>query len=320
VITYEYPEDIDLIDAETCSEDSDCSSFPSYICSDTVCIHKGIFPILEKEFLGMVTLPLLLGLATVGGGGGLFVPMVMTFWVFDTKAAIALSGSVSFLGALVRYIYQFREKHPEKEARTIDYGIVIVMMPMVVMGSFTGVLINIMLPSVTIIILLTLVLICLTIHSAIQAYSLHSKEDLKRSIDAKLEQRGFKFPRKLEYVPFDRSFCNSPRGSVHEERENRSAALEFKRSKTPLPGKCSPLPLEIEEVNVNYAPNSSKGELRCNDLCSEEDVRSLHTLLEAENSHLKQWSKQLMCFLCIGLSTVVTFLRGSHKTPSIMKI
>lgn len=73
------------------------------------------------------------------------------------------------MGSVVRYIYNINEKHPEKPATPIDYGIVIVMLPMVILGSFTGVLANIMFPEITITILLTIVQILLTVQSLIQA-------------------------------------------------------------------------------------------------------------------------------------------------------
>jgi len=44
----------------------------------------------------------------------------------------------------------------------IDYGIVMVMMPLVLVGSFVGVLVNIMLPPIILSAILTAILILLT--------------------------------------------------------------------------------------------------------------------------------------------------------------
>lgn len=57
-------------------------------------MHKSVFPIYPMEFLGMVVLPALMGMANVGGitGGGLTVPLLITFWGFGMKEAIAISG------------------------------------------------------------------------------------------------------------------------------------------------------------------------------------------------------------------------------------
>ena len=48
--------------------------------------------------------------------------------------------------------------HPQKDAIVIDYGLAIVMLPTVLMGSFFGVLINITFPPIILQIVLTLLL------------------------------------------------------------------------------------------------------------------------------------------------------------------
>ena len=62
----------------------------------------------------------------------------------------------------------------------IDYGIVIVMLPLVLVGSFVGVIFNIMLPSIILSIMLTIVLVLLTFQSARKGCQLYSKESEKK--------------------------------------------------------------------------------------------------------------------------------------------
>lgn len=76
------------------------------------------------------------------GGGGVVVPFTMSFFGMTTKEAIAISGFSIFCSALVRYIYQFKDHHPEKDAVIIDYGLATIMLPSVMMGSMLGVLAN----------------------------------------------------------------------------------------------------------------------------------------------------------------------------------
>jgi hypothetical protein len=52
---------------------------------------------------------------------------------------------------------------------------------------------------------------------------------------------------------------------------------------------------------------------------SDAEVKVLKLLLEAENSHLKQWPKHLMAFGVVAANLVVTLLRGS-KTISLFPI
>ena len=188
----------EVSDTTTCTTDADCPKQPFYICDASLCRHKDIFPIFPLEFAGVIILPVLLGMANVGGigGGGLIIPFLMTFWGFDTKEAIAISNMTIFVGAITRYLYNYKQKHPEKRATQIDYGIVIVMMPLVMVGSFTGVLVNIMLPSLMLAIILTALLAFLSLQSMFKGREMYVKEtkmlkdraNPNRSLNAKLEQ------------------------------------------------------------------------------------------------------------------------------------
>lgn len=79
------------------------------------------------------------------GGGGVIVPIMMLFG-FATKVCIALSNVIILIGAITRYVMNFNDSHPEKKATTIDYGIVILMMPTIMIGSFIGIQINLIAP------------------------------------------------------------------------------------------------------------------------------------------------------------------------------
>jgi uncharacterized membrane protein YfcA len=130
-------------------------------------------------------LPALVGLANVAGigGGGITVPIVMICWGFSTKESVAISGATIFVGSVVRFFYSIDRKHPEKKATSIDYGIVIVMLPLVLVGSFTGVLVNIMLPPLILSGILTLLLIYLTWTSYKSAIKIWRKETVEINKD-----------------------------------------------------------------------------------------------------------------------------------------
>jgi hypothetical protein len=50
---------------------------------------------------------------------------------------------------------------------------------------------------------------------------------------------------------------------------------------------------------------------------SEEDKKTLKALLEAENSHAKQWPKHLMALGVVVANLIVTLLRGSKSIQII---
>ena len=147
-----------------CITNDDCPQHPYNVCIDSLCRHKTIFPIYFSEFIGVFVIAVFLALANVGGigGGGLIIPITMAFFRFTTKEAIAISGFTILMGSVARFIVSINQRHPDKDATIIDYNIVIVMMPLVLVGSFVGVLVNIALPSLVLCIMLTLILLALT--------------------------------------------------------------------------------------------------------------------------------------------------------------
>lgn len=104
----------------------------------------------------------------------------MALFGFSTKDAIAISGFTIFTGAVARFIYNLGDRHPEKNGPIIEYSLVIVMMPMVLVGSFVGVLINIMLPDFVLSIILTVLLLGLAIQSLKKGVQLYKKETINK--------------------------------------------------------------------------------------------------------------------------------------------
>lgn len=152
-----------LVSSFSCKVDADCDP-PFTLCTGGTCSHKTVFPIYEAEFLGFLVLPALVGMANVGGigGGGLTVPLVMICWGFTKKQSIAISGASIFFGSVMRYFYSLNRRHPEKKATIIDYGVVIVMLPSILLGSYLGVLFCIMMPTIYLSFILTSLLLFLT--------------------------------------------------------------------------------------------------------------------------------------------------------------
>jgi len=151
------------VDVVSCLVDAECDP-PFTLCTLNQCNHKDLFPIYPAEFLGFLVLPALVGMASVGGigGGGLTVPLVMICWGFTKKQSIAISGASIFFGSVVRYFYSLNRRHPEKRATNIDYGVVLLMFPLVLLGSYIGVLFCIMIPTIYLSFILTSLLLFLS--------------------------------------------------------------------------------------------------------------------------------------------------------------
>ena len=151
-----------------CTIDSQCGSSGLLICSSkSRCRHKYVFPLTKTEGWGTIVLTILMALAVMSGigGGGIIVPLLIVFYKLETKEAISISGCTILSGSICRYIITINHRHPHKDATCIEYGLSNVMLPMVLIGSLTGVIFNMLLPSVILQICLTLLLAFLTVQS-----------------------------------------------------------------------------------------------------------------------------------------------------------
>ena len=126
----------------SCEEDDDCN--PPYELCDTdneTCHHKQVFPMEALEFFGCVVLAVILALCNAAGigGGGMIVPICIILFQFDTTHAIALSNFNIFISSIVRFFFNFKQKHPLRSAVSVNYEIVMIMLPCVLAGGMLGV-------------------------------------------------------------------------------------------------------------------------------------------------------------------------------------
>jgi uncharacterized membrane protein YfcA len=162
-----------------------------------MCKHKDVFPLLGREIIGTFVLMILMALSVMSGigGGGIIVPLLMAFYDLETKTAIAVSGFTILTGSIARYLITLNERHPDKDATSVEYGLSNVMLPTILIGSLTGVFFNMMLPVVVLQGLLVLLLGFLTYNSAKKARSIYRKENKrfeeeKRNSEADQDHEG----------------------------------------------------------------------------------------------------------------------------------
>ena len=160
----------------------------------------------------MIVFSIVMALANIAGigGGGIAIPILIAFFYFTTKTAIAISSFSIFLTTLARFIMNFKEKHPDKaNVVVIDYDLVTIMMPTNLAGAQIGALILVVFPSIIIQIILTLTLLALAIQSVFKAIEITKKEN-----QAKLEAMKVK-PEEAEIngVPANQSIELAENGS-----------------------------------------------------------------------------------------------------------
>ena len=105
-----------MSDEITCLSDADCSNFDICDTLTSACRHKSLFPPKPLEVMGWFVLSLAIALCNIGGiGGGLMsVPILIAFFHFETKKAVAISSFAIFFSVLASFIINFKKRHPEK--------------------------------------------------------------------------------------------------------------------------------------------------------------------------------------------------------------
>ena len=140
------------IEAGTCTVSSDCSKYPFYFCNDnSECEHKAVFPPEGLEIAGIFVFGFIMALCTVAGigGGGIANSMLIYFFKFETKPAVAISSFSILICTTMRFFYNFSTKHPEKNTMNVlDYGLASIMMPTTLAGSQIGGYVLLMFPSI----------------------------------------------------------------------------------------------------------------------------------------------------------------------------
>jgi uncharacterized membrane protein YfcA len=157
------------------------------------CKHKPLFPMTGQEVVGSFVFALVMLLSNVGGigGGGVAIPLVMVFFNFSMKPAIAISSFSIMCATLARFFFNFNERHPEKPGCTsIDYGMTNVMMPLILIGSLVGAYVYVAFPDLVLQISLTLLLFVLMCESGRKFVETYKKESKAKEEAAAKDAEG----------------------------------------------------------------------------------------------------------------------------------
>lgn len=144
-----------------------------------------------QEIVGSFVFAFIMLLSNVGGigGGGVAIPLVMVFFNFSMKPAIAISSFSIMCSTLARFFFNFNESHPEKPGCTsIDYGMTNVMMPLILVGSLTGAYVYVAFPDLVLQIILTILLFILMAESGRKFIETYKKESAAKAKSTELAE------------------------------------------------------------------------------------------------------------------------------------
>lgn len=157
------------------------------------------------EIIGSIVLMVVIGMAAASGigGGGLVMPIVIIFYGFFPPDAVSLSNFSILTAAVLRFVMNFNQKHPERKERTsIDYDTVLCLMPMVLLGSMVGVLLNHILPSIVVIVGLTVILLYMSYKTTKRYFTVVKKEKEKKA-EEEAKDKSIKESLKLQEMDED---------------------------------------------------------------------------------------------------------------------
>ncbi|CAM6093319.1 unnamed protein product [Calypogeia fissa] len=122
------------------------------------------------------------------GGGGLFVPLFNLLLQFDAKTSAALSNFMILGGSVANLYINLQQRHPIlRQNPLIDFDVVLLLQPNMLLGISTGVMLNVILPDWVITALLAITLGYMTIHSfkgGLRRWKKESSQNRQQKISA----------------------------------------------------------------------------------------------------------------------------------------
>ena len=117
-------------------------------------------PIKWQTIIGFISIFIAAGMSNASGLGGglLFIPVLLLIMNFYPHEAIPISKIVIFAGALTSFIQNTKVKRPGRNSKALNYNLVIVNAPNLLIGTVLGVTLNKILPNALILFFLCLLL------------------------------------------------------------------------------------------------------------------------------------------------------------------
>lgn len=116
------------------------------------------------------------------GGGGLLIPLLIVFNAFDGKMAAEQGPFYNLIAGLIRYCMNLSKKSPSVKHKTIiDYDLVAIFVPLNLVGSLIGGILNIVFPNIFISVSLFLFLVFVSYKLFMKGIKTRKKESTIKS-------------------------------------------------------------------------------------------------------------------------------------------
>ncbi|KAF1887048.1 hypothetical protein Lal_00046286 [Lupinus albus] len=153
--------------------------------------YQHVWP--ELEFGWQISFGTLIGIfgaafGSIGGvgGGGIFVPMLVLVLGFDTKSATAISKCMLTGAAISTVIFNWKLKHPTLDIPIIEYDLVLLMQPILMLGISIGVSLSVIFADWMVTVLLIILFIVTSIKACFKGLETWKKETILKEESVKL--------------------------------------------------------------------------------------------------------------------------------------
>ncbi|KAG2699725.1 hypothetical protein I3760_07G203700 [Carya illinoinensis] len=157
------------------------------------------------------------------GGGGIFVPMLSLVIGFDPKSATAISKCMIMGAAASTVYYNLKLRHPTIDMPIIDYDLVLLIQPMLMLGISIGVSFNVLFADWMVTVLLIFLFIVTSTKAFFKGVETWKKETIVKKETAKRLESNGSVGAEVEYKPLPGAPGN---GVQKDSKETEVGILE----------------------------------------------------------------------------------------------
>ncbi|KAG6698520.1 hypothetical protein I3842_08G024100 [Carya illinoinensis] len=152
------------------------------------------------------------------GGGGIFVPMLSLIIGFDPKSATAISKCMIMGAAFSTVSFDFKLRHPQLDMPVIDYDLVLLIQPMLMLGISIGVAFNVVFADWMVTVLLIFLFIVISTKAFFMGIETWKKETIMNREAAKRLKSNDSGGAEVEYTSL-------PGGSNNGEKDSQESEV-----------------------------------------------------------------------------------------------
>ncbi|XP_038898233.1 sulfite exporter TauE/SafE family protein 3 [Benincasa hispida] len=146
------------------------------------------------------------------GGGGIYVPMLSLVIGFDPKSSTAISKCMIMGAAASTVYYNLKLRHPTLDLPIIDYDLVLLIMPMLMLGISIGVVFNVIFADWMVTVLLIILFLGTSTKSFLKGVETWKKETIMKTEAARRAESND--------IQADTAYAPLPSGPNHRPETN----------------------------------------------------------------------------------------------------